>query len=89
LYAKGDYEQSRKVAERAALTDSGFGQLVLAASNAELGNREDTQLALEKLARYDALSRDTEGFLRGQGIAEHTVNMLTAGLKKARAFASQ
>jgi tetratricopeptide (TPR) repeat protein len=89
LYLKGDYEQSRKISERAALADSGFSQLVLAASNAELGDHEGTRLALGNLARYEPLARDTEGFLRRQGIADHTVNVLLAGLQKARAFASQ
>jgi TolB-like protein/tetratricopeptide (TPR) repeat protein len=89
LYLKGNYEQSRKISERAALADSGFSQLVLAASNAELGDREGTRLALEKLARYEPLARDTEGFLRRQGVADHTVNILLAGLKKARVLASQ
>ena len=89
LYLKGDYEQSRKIAERAALANSGFSQLVLAVSNAELGDRAATQVALDKLARYEPLSHDTEGFLRRQGMAEETVAMLVAGLEKARAFASQ
>lgn len=89
LYLKGDYEQSRKISERAALADSGFSQLVLAASNAELGNREATQASLDKLVRYGPLSRDPEGFLRRQGMADQTVNALLAGLKKARGLVSQ
>jgi hypothetical protein len=89
LYVKGDYEQARKIAERAALADSGFSQLMLVVSNAELGNREGTQRALDKLAPYEPLSRDPEGFLRRQGIANQTVNALLAGLKKARGLVSQ
>jgi TolB-like protein/tetratricopeptide (TPR) repeat protein len=87
-YLRGDYMEARRIAEQAALGDSGFSQLVLATSNAELGDREGTQQALEKLAHYEPLARDTEGFLRRQGVADHTVDALVAGLKKARALAS-
>lgn len=62
---------------------------MLAVSSAELGDRKGTQLALEKLARYEPLDRDPEGFLRRQGVADETINTLLAGLKKARAFVSQ
>lgn len=89
LYLKGDYEQSRKIAERAAMTDSGFSQLLLAISSAELGDRKATQSALDRLARYEPLIRDPDAFLRRQGIADQTVNALVAGLGKARAFVSQ
>jgi TolB-like protein/tetratricopeptide (TPR) repeat protein len=85
LYLKGEWEQARRIAERAALGDSGFSQLVLAVSDAQLGDREGTRQALEKLARYEPLARDTEGFLRRQGLADHTVGALVAGLEKARA----
>ncbi|MET4318345.1 TolB-like protein/Tfp pilus assembly protein PilF [Bradyrhizobium sp. RT5a] len=89
LCLKGDWEQARRIAERSALGDSGFSQLVLATANAELGDREGTRQALENLARYDPLARDPEGFLRRQGIADQTVGALVAGLGKARALASR
>src|SRR5262249_4767745 len=73
-YLKGEYGEARGIAERSALGDSGFSQLVLATSNAALGDRERTQQALEKLARYEPLARDTEGFLYRQGIASQTVD---------------
>src|SRR5262249_35831305 len=89
LYLKGDWEQARRIAERSARGDSGFSQLVLATANAELGDREGTQQALEKLARYEPLALDTEGFLRRQGIADPTVEALVAGLEKARALVTR
>ncbi len=88
-YLQGQYEEARRVAERASLGDSGFSQLVLATSNAALGNRDGTQQALDKLARYEPLARDTEGFLRRQGLASSTVAALVAGLEKARTLVSQ
>jgi tetratricopeptide (TPR) repeat protein len=88
-YLKGEYEEARRIAERAALGDSGFSQLILATSNAALGNREGTQQALEKLGRYEPLVRDTEGFLYRQGVATETVRALLAGLERARAIVSR
>jgi TolB-like protein/tetratricopeptide (TPR) repeat protein len=88
-YLQGEYEEARRIAERAALGDSGFSQLILAASNARLGDRQGTQQALEKLARYEPLVRDTEGFLYRQGVATETVRALLAGLERARANVSQ
>ncbi|WP_234682545.1 tetratricopeptide repeat protein [Bradyrhizobium monzae] len=89
LYLKGDWEQARRIAEQSARGDSGFSQLVLATAYAELGDRQGTQQALVKLGRYEPLARDTEGFLRRQGIADQTVTALVAGLEKARALASR
>lgn len=88
-YLRGEYEEARRIAERASLGDSGFSQLILATSNAALGNREGTQQALEKLERYEPLARDTEAFLRRQGIAGPTVGALVASLEKARALVSR
>lgn len=88
-HLQGEYEEARRIAERASLGDSGFSQLILATSNAALGNREGTQQALEKLARYEPLARDTEGFLRRQGVAGPTVEALVAGLERARSLVSR
>ncbi|MCP3408169.1 tetratricopeptide repeat protein [Bradyrhizobium sp. CCGB01] len=89
LYMTGDYQQARTTAERSALGDSGFSQLVLAVSNAELGDRDGTQKALDKLALYEPLARDPDGFLRRQGIADRTVDALVAGLAKARSLVAR
>ncbi|WP_245323971.1 tetratricopeptide repeat protein [Bradyrhizobium shewense] len=88
LYMKGEYEQMLHVAEQAALSDTGFSQLLIAIANAELGRRGAAEVALEKMSRYEPLARDPAGFLRRNGAADQVVDALMAGLRKARSLTS-
>ncbi|WGD54661.1 hypothetical protein QA641_12555 [Bradyrhizobium sp. CB1650] len=88
LYLKGDYPQMLRVAERSAMDDSGFSQFLLAVANAELGSREATQRALDKMSQYEPVGRDPDGFLQRHGATDPLVKSLMAGLEKARALAA-
>jgi hypothetical protein len=89
LCMKGDYQRMLKVAERSALGDSGFSQLLLAVANGELGNQREAQRALEGLAKYEPVARDPEGFLRRHGAIDKIVDSLMAGLQKARRLTTE
>ncbi|WP_275168282.1 hypothetical protein [Bradyrhizobium sp. CSS354] len=84
LYIQGQYEQMLHVAEQAALSDTGFSQLLIAIANAELDRRDDAEVALAKLSRHEPLASDPAGFLRRNGAADQVVDALTTGLRKAR-----
>lgn len=84
LYMKGEYQEMRNVAEQAALNGTGFSQLLLALANAELGRRDDAEVALAKMSQYEPLARDPAGFLRRNGAADQVVDALMTGLRKAR-----
>jgi TolB-like protein/tetratricopeptide (TPR) repeat protein len=84
LYLKGDYQQMLGLAERAALSDSGFSQLLIAVANTELGNRDAAKRALENMSRYEPLARDPEAFLRRNGATDQIVDALAADLQKVR-----
>jgi TolB-like protein len=88
-YLNHDYQQMLTVAERSALGDSGFSQLLLAVANGELGNHEATQRALEKMSQYQPVGRDPEGFMRRHGATDQIVEALMTGLQKARSIASK
>lgn len=88
LYIKGEYEQMLHVAEQAALSDTGFSQLLVAIANAELNRRGAAEVALTKMSQYEPLARDPAGFLRRNGAADQVVDTLVAGLRKARSFVS-
>lgn len=88
LYRKGEYEQMLHVAEQAALSDTGFSQLLIAIANAELGRRGATAAALARMSQYEPLARDPAGFLRRNGAADQVVDGLMAGLRKAQALTS-
>jgi TolB-like protein/tetratricopeptide (TPR) repeat protein len=89
LYLKGDYEQLLTVAERSALGDSGFSQLLLAVGNGELGNRGAARRALEKMSHYEPVARDPEDFLRRHGATDQIIEALATGLRKAQSIASK
>jgi TolB-like protein/Tfp pilus assembly protein PilF len=88
LYLKGEYEQMLRVAEQAAVSDTGFSQLLIAIANAELGHRGATEAALKKMLQHEPLARDPAGFLRRNGAADQVVDALMAGLRKARSLTS-
>ncbi|WP_375778745.1 hypothetical protein ACE103_06375 [Bradyrhizobium sp. ma5] len=79
-----EYEEMLSVGEKAALRDSGFSQLLIAVANGELGHRDATQAALEKMLQYKPLADDPAGFLRRNGAADQVVDALMAGLHKAQ-----
>ena len=61
LYMKGEYEHMLNVAEQAALSDTGFGQLLIAIANAELSRPRAAKVALEKMLHHESLARDPDG----------------------------
>jgi tetratricopeptide (TPR) repeat protein len=88
LYMKSEYEQMLHVAEQAALSDTGFSQLLIAIANAELNRRGAAEAALAKMSQHEPLARDPAGFLRRNGAADQVVDALMAGLRKARSLVS-
>lgn len=86
LYLKGDYEHMLNVAEQAALSDTGFSQLLIALANAELGRPIAAKVALEKMSHHESLARDPAGFLRRNGTVDQVVDALVGGLSKARSL---
>jgi TolB-like protein/tetratricopeptide (TPR) repeat protein len=88
LYMKGEYQESLHVAEQAALSDTGFSQLLIALANTELGRNDAAKVALGKMAQYEPLARDPDAFLRRNGAADQVVDRLMAGLRKAQSLTS-
>jgi len=89
LLLKGEYQQMLGVAEKASMRDSGFGQLLVAVANGELGHRAAAQTALERMADYKPLADDPAGFLRRNGASDQVVEALVAGLHKAQSLTSR
>lgn len=89
LYLKGDSRQMLAVAERSALGDPGFSQLLLAVANGELGDAQGAQQALAKLSLHEPVARDPAGYIRRHGATDRIVDALMAGLQKAHQVAAR
>jgi len=88
LYLKRDYERMLQVAVRSAADGSGFSQLLIAVASGELGNRDATQAALQKLSVSRSLAGDPADYMRRHGATDEIVDALMAGLQKASRLAS-
>jgi hypothetical protein len=87
LYLKADYDEMRRVAERAAVDDFGFSQFLLAIANGALSERRATQEALARLATFKTLAPDPAAYMRRHGATKEIVEPLLAGLARSRAVA--
>ncbi len=88
LYLKRDYERMLQIAMRSAVDGSGFSQLLIAVASGELGDRDATRAALQKLSASRSLAGDPAGYMRRHGATDEIVNALMNGLQKARRVAA-
>lgn len=87
LYMRGRYREMLEVAERSALGDLGFSFVLLAIAHSQLGNRLETQRALEGMRRHKPLADDPVDYIRRHGASDQIVECLSNGLEKARLLA--
>lgn len=87
LYLKRDYPQMLEVAKRSAVQGTAVSYALLAIANGELGNREGSRAALEKMDEFEPLVRDPTAYFRRHGTTDEITRALVAGLDRARRVA--
>ncbi len=83
-YIEGDYAAAIAAAERSAINGSEFGWLVIAASQAALGNTGKATEAVAQMRLADAeMAENPAAVLRSHQLVEPTVAALVQGLRTA------